>query len=250
MQIKHAFTSAKADGPDSTRLRPSNWNADHVVTAANGPSIIGRTAAGPGPMTEVPISQVLPIATVVPYAGIAAPGGGWLFPFGQLLNRTTYALLFAAVGTTYGAGDGVTTFGCPDLRGVVPAGKSDMGGSNKGNLPGGTVLGALLGVATSPAIGVTVTGVTGGISGATFGSLSVGASGQTAGPDNVISRGDQGGGTQVASQSHTHSVNVTGGTSGSLGVTGSFSGTGVGATGSFSIVQPTIVMNYIINTGV
>lgn len=247
MQITHLFVSLKGDGPDSTRVRPSDWNEDHVITAAAGPSFIGRTSAGAGPMTEIPLAQVIPLGVILPYGGTAAPTG-WLLPFGQLISRVTYAALFAIYGTTFSAGDGVTTFGMPDMRGVVPAGKADMGGSNRGNLPGGTVLGAQLGgAANSASVSVTVSG---GISGATFGAISVSASGQTGGPDSWISRGDQGGGTLVASESHTHSVTVSGGTGGSLGVTGTFSGSGGGSTSSFSIVQPTIVLNYIVNTGV
>lgn len=52
-----------------------------------------------------------------------APGGaappGWLLSSGQAISRTTYALLFLAIGTTYGAGDGATTFNLPDTRGVA-----------------------------------------------------------------------------------------------------------------------------------
>lgn len=57
-----------------------------------------------------------------------------LFPYGQLLSRTTYAALFAIIGTTYGIGDGSTTFGMPDCRGRVDAGKDDMGGSSANRL--------------------------------------------------------------------------------------------------------------------
>jgi microcystin-dependent protein len=240
MQIIHDFVSAKADGPDSTRLRPSNWNADHTVLATNGPSVIGRAAAGPGAMTEIPMAQLLPIGVILPYGGPTAPAGGWLFPFGQLLNRTTYALLFAVYGTIHGAGDGVTTFGVPDLRGVVPAGKADMGGSNRGNLAGGTVLGAQLGTqTTSTSVSVSVSG---GISGSTFGSLSVSLGGAS-----VLQDAPQAG-TDLTpyARDHVHAGN----TSGSLGVTGSFSGSGGGSTGGITTVQPTIVLNYIMNAGV
>ena len=65
---------------------------------------------------------------VVPFAGSTAPAGA-LFCYGQTVSRTTYAGLFAVIGTTYGVGDGSTTFNLPDLRGRVAAGKSDMGGS-------------------------------------------------------------------------------------------------------------------------
>jgi microcystin-dependent protein len=66
--------------------------------------------------------------TVLDFAGTAAPSG-WLMCYGQAVSRTTYANLFAAIGTTYGAGDGTTTFNLPDLRGRVAAGKDDMGGT-------------------------------------------------------------------------------------------------------------------------
>ena len=55
------------------------------------------------------------------YAGSTAPTG-WLFCHGQAVSRTTYATLFAAIGTNYGEGDGSTTFNLPDFRGRVPVG--------------------------------------------------------------------------------------------------------------------------------
>jgi len=47
---------------------------------------------------------------------------GWLVCDGTAISRTTYSLLFAVVGTSYGAGDGSTTFNLPDLRGRTPVG--------------------------------------------------------------------------------------------------------------------------------
>lgn len=73
-------------------------------------------------------SAAIPPGTVVDFAGSTAPEG-WVFCFGQLLSRTTYAALFAALGTTYGAGDGSTTFGLPDCRGRVSLGRDNMGGT-------------------------------------------------------------------------------------------------------------------------
>lgn len=85
---------------------------------------------------------------VMPYAGATAPGG-WLLCAGQLLNRTTYAELFAAIGTTFGAGDGSTTFAVPDMRGRVTAGADDMGGTaaNRLTTAGSGVNGKALGAA-------------------------------------------------------------------------------------------------------
>lgn len=57
-----------------------------------------------------------PTGAVEAYAGATAPAG-WLLCNGQAVSRTTYAALFALVGTTYGAGNGSTTFNVPDLRG-------------------------------------------------------------------------------------------------------------------------------------
>jgi microcystin-dependent protein len=74
-----------------------------------------------------------PLGIVVPFAGSSAPTY-WLLCYGQAVSRTTYADLFAVIGTTYGSGDGSTTFNLPDLRGRVAAGKDDMGGSSANRL--------------------------------------------------------------------------------------------------------------------
>ena len=70
---------------------------------------------------------------LMPYAGASAPSG-WLMAYGQAVSRTTYADLFAAIGTTYGSGDGSTTFNLPDLRGRTIAGQDDMGGTSANRL--------------------------------------------------------------------------------------------------------------------
>lgn len=53
---------------------------------------------------------------------------GWLLCDGSAVSRTTYAALFSAIGTTYGTGDGSTTFNVPDLRGRVPMGVDGAAG--------------------------------------------------------------------------------------------------------------------------
>ncbi|MCY4551485.1 MAG: tail fiber protein [Defluviicoccus sp.] len=70
----------------------------------------------------------LPAGMVAPFAGASAPAG-WLLCHGQAVSRADYAALFAAIGETYGAGDGRTTFALPDLRGRAVAGRDDMGGT-------------------------------------------------------------------------------------------------------------------------
>lgn len=60
----------------------------------------------------------------MPFAGTTAPHG-CLFCDGSAVSRTTYAALFDVIGTTYGAGDGSTTFNIPDLSGRVVIGVSN-----------------------------------------------------------------------------------------------------------------------------
>lgn len=53
---------------------------------------------------------------IQPYAGSSAPSG-YLLCDGSAVSRSTYEALFAVIGTTYGAGDGSTTFNLPNLKG-------------------------------------------------------------------------------------------------------------------------------------
>ena len=66
--------------------------------------------------------DTLPVGCIVPFTSDVVPEN-WLLCNGQAISRTEYALLFSIIGTTYGVGDGSTTFNLPDLRGRVPLGK-------------------------------------------------------------------------------------------------------------------------------
>lgn len=67
--------------------------------------------------------------------GNATPPDGWLICNGAAISRTTYAALFTNIGTTFGTGDGSTTFNIPDFRGRFPLGKAAAG---TGSTLGGT----------------------------------------------------------------------------------------------------------------
>jgi len=85
--------------------------------------------------------------TVVPWGGSTAPTG-WLDCDGSAVSRSTYADLFTAIGTTYGSGDGSSTFNLPDIRGRTVCGKDDMGGTAANRLTSGsTIDGTTLGTA-------------------------------------------------------------------------------------------------------
>jgi len=68
----------------------------------------------------------------VAYLGMNSTPTGWLKANGAAVSRTTYAELFSAIGTTYGIGNGSTTFNLPDLRGEFPRGWDDGRGIDSG----------------------------------------------------------------------------------------------------------------------
>ena len=104
-------------------------------------------SVGLGNVTQVPAG------IVSAFAGVTAPAG-WLMCYGQAVSRTEYSALFTALSTTYGSGDGSTTFNVPDLRGRTVAGLDNMDGTAASRLTAGgsgitgTTLGASGGTET------------------------------------------------------------------------------------------------------
>lgn len=90
----------------------------------------------------------IPIAAGIDFWGATAPNSSFAFPYGQAISRTAYATMFAIVGTTYGTGDGSTTFNLPDKRGRVSVSLDTMGGTASGRVTSasggvdGTTIGA------------------------------------------------------------------------------------------------------------
>lgn len=76
------------------------------------------------------LAEIVPIGTLMAYAGTTAPNSRWLLCDGAAVSRTTYATLFALVGTAYGAGDMSTTFNLPDYRGRAGIGLDNLGGAS------------------------------------------------------------------------------------------------------------------------
>ena len=79
----------------------------------------------------------VPSGAVAHFAMNTAPTG-WLKANGAAISRTTYATLFAAIGTTFGSGDGSTTFNLPDLRGRFTRNWADDGSIDSGRSFGST----------------------------------------------------------------------------------------------------------------
>lgn len=83
------------------------------------------------------VSYGLPPGCIQMYGGSSEPSG-WLFCSGQAVSRATYARLFSTLGTTFGNGDGSTTFNVPDLRDRFPLGENTMGASDAGRVSNST----------------------------------------------------------------------------------------------------------------
>ena len=157
----------------------------------------------------VDLSNLLPAGIVSPFAGSSAPTG-YLLCDGSAINRTDYAKLFAVISTTYGVGNGSTTFNLPDLRGRVIAALDNMGGTDAGRLDLANTLGTTAGTQTHTL-------------------------------------------TTAEIPSHNHFLFNTKSSTGGAGVS---NGTGTdiqgqvsastGGGGAHNIMQPTILMNYII----
>jgi microcystin-dependent protein len=92
-------------------------NGDAYFTNGDG-TAIQLTSGG---SISTPSSSSTPPGILFPYAGSSAPTG-YLLCDGTAVSRTTYSALFAIVGTSFGAGDGSTTFNVPNMNGRVPMG--------------------------------------------------------------------------------------------------------------------------------
>ena len=228
--------------------------SNNLGVAVGGTKIVDVASTGAtvtGDMNATTIKQnsiaLLPAGVIFPYGGTSAPSG-YLLCYGQDVSRTTYSALFTAIGTSYGVGDGSTTFTIPDLRGRVAAGKDDMGGSSANRLTdaddgiNGDTLGDTGG-------GETQTLVTGNLPAHT--------------PAGSVALAASGGGAATGLLRSAAGVAVTFGTVGTAGdgvqagtgalntITASFTGTPQGGTSTaFGVVQPTIILNYIIFAGV
>jgi microcystin-dependent protein len=125
--------TASQAGTNRLGLRSGgNSDADEKLTVlANGNVGVGTTA----PTEKLTVAgriadasgYVAPVGAIMLFAGATAPTG-WLICDGRNLNRSDYPDLFAAIGTTWGNGNGGgTAFNIPDLRNRSPFGKSDSG---------------------------------------------------------------------------------------------------------------------------
>jgi microcystin-dependent protein len=103
----------------------TSYDAPAGASLAIGASASRVTIGAPG--VSVVVAGVPPTGALLMFAGATAPAG-YLVCNGAAVSRATYAALFAVLGTTYGAGDGSTTFNLPDMRSRAPVGAGQGSG--------------------------------------------------------------------------------------------------------------------------
>jgi microcystin-dependent protein len=175
----------------------------------------------------------IPIGASIDYWGATAPNSSFVLAYGQAISRTTYSSLFAIFSTTYGSGDGSTTFNIPDLRGRVVAGADAMGGVAAGRL-------------TDPVAGIDALGDAGGSQSHTLTASQLPANIPNSATTSVSANGDYHVGNSANSgQTGGPTVWPTG------NITPSYSATTtvtINPTGgdAHPIVQPTIIANKLL----
>lgn len=148
-----------------------------VKTFGSSPVLPGDASTALQAVPKQQLDALLPAGAVSFFSMSYAPSG-WLIADGSAVSRTAYAALFAAIGTTFGAGDGSTTFNLPDLRGefircwpgakavdtgrVFGSWQADNFRSHSHTYPGGTTGGGTAAQNGPPWGGVLTTNSTGG----------------------------------------------------------------------------------------
>lgn len=178
----------------------------------------------------------VPSGALIDYAGVTPPAG-FLLCDGSAVSRATYAALFAAISTTWGAGDGSTTFNVPDLRGQTTIG-SGTGTGLTARTVGATYIGEERHVLTTTELAAHNHPVTVSITDPTH----VHAANDVTG--NTISV--QGGTGASVIGSLTPQLYTT--TSSTTGITATGSATNTGSGTAHNNMQPSAVVNKIIKT--
>jgi len=234
LTAKQIRTATGVNVPTGTLVQATPYQLVYYSSA--GEFILMGFAANP---------YLVPIGAFLDYSSSTAPNSSFVLPYGQAVSRTTYATYFTMVSTTFGVGDGSTTFNVPDLRGRVVAGLDNMGGSSANRLTNaddglnGDTLGATGG-------GETQTLVTGNLPAYTpSGTISTGT---YTGPSGTAGREDAGGGNyQSITGGATIGGNIWFGTASANVSSQTFTGTAQGGTSTaFGVVQPTIILPKIL----
>jgi microcystin-dependent protein len=127
---QYAFTFTSGDTVTPTKLNDARTVSEIVDADIKSDAAIAGTKLADDSVVLQKLAtavreSLLPAGAVQAFAMNSAPAG-WLEADGTAVSRTDYAALFSALGTTYGAGDGSTTFALPDLRGIFVRGSGSQ----------------------------------------------------------------------------------------------------------------------------
>jgi microcystin-dependent protein len=187
----------------------------------------------------------VPIAGGIDYWGTTAPNSAFAFPAGQAISRTTYSSLFTIMGTTYGVGDGSTTFNLPDKTGRVSAMKESSATRLTASYFGasGATMGATGGLESNNVI-LTHTHTATAVANHQHFTVYDDTSGTSLTASNYLVRFQTGAGDLSYSLAGSAGSANVGLTSSSGGHTPTIQN--AGSASAHNIVQPTIICNYII----
>jgi microcystin-dependent protein len=128
------FVSGEVVTPTKLNTLVDSATVTQIQTADISDAQITTAKIADGAITGSKLNSsviLVPTGAVMPFAMNAAPTG-WLAADGTAVSRATFSLLFAAIGTLYGAGDGSTTFNLPDLRASFVRGAGSDGVATAG----------------------------------------------------------------------------------------------------------------------
>jgi microcystin-dependent protein len=131
-----ATIAATCSGNSNTASRLQTPRTINGVSFNGSENITVTAVPVNGSVTQEKLSpslSLIPPGAIIPFASYTPPVG-WLIADGAAVSRSTYALLFYVIGTTFGAGNGSTTFNLPDLRGYFVRGH----GTNSDGTQSGT----------------------------------------------------------------------------------------------------------------
>lgn len=103
-----------------------------VVSSSNANSLVNFSAGTKDVFVTIPALAGSPLVGSIAVFGTGSAPQGWIKANGAAISRTAYAALFSMIGTTFGTGDGSTTFNVPDLRGEFIRGWDDGRGADSG----------------------------------------------------------------------------------------------------------------------
>jgi microcystin-dependent protein len=135
--ISKIISATVIDAKGDLIVGTANDTVSRLGVGANGTVLTADSAETSGLKWATASISGVPTGAILSFGGTSAPTG-YLLCDGSNVSRTTYSALFTAIGTTWGAGDGSTTFGLPDMRRRTFVGSGGTGTGTLGNAVGNT----------------------------------------------------------------------------------------------------------------